>query len=56
MIEGLVQWTLLNNPTVLSKALNFDIARIIGQEITTEFGRIDFILSNLQNEHLIVEL
>jgi hypothetical protein len=56
MIESLVQWTLLNNPHNLGQSLNFDIAKIIGQEITTDFGRIDFVLSNSQNKHLIVEL
>jgi hypothetical protein len=56
MTEALVQWTLLNNPSALSQTLNFEIARIVGQEISSEFGRIDFILSNSQNEHLIVEL
>ncbi len=56
MTEALVQWTLLNNLDFLSTALNFNIARIIGQEITTDFGRLDFILSNFQNKHLVVEL
>ena len=56
MIEALVQWTLLNNPPELSSLLNFDISRIIGQEITTDFGRIDFVLANSDNKHLIVEL
>ena len=56
MVESLVQWTLLNNPNKLGQALEFDIAKIIGQEITTDFGRIDFVLSNSQNRHLIVEL
>lgn len=56
MVESLVQWTLLNNPPELSKFLDFDIAKIIGQEITTDFGRIDFVLANSDNKHLIVEL
>ncbi|MCU0390986.1 MAG: hypothetical protein MUE81_07700 [Thermoflexibacter sp.] len=56
MVESLVQWTLLNNPPELSKFLNFDIAKIIGQEITTDFSRIDFVLANSANNHLIVEL
>jgi len=56
MVESLVQWTLLNNPSNLGEFLNFDIAKIIGQEITTDFGRIDFILSNSNNKHLVVEL
>ena len=56
MVESLLQWTLLNNPSRLGNYLNFDFARIIGQELTTEFGRIDFILANSENIHLIVEL
>ncbi|MGI6048217.1 MAG: hypothetical protein ACOYEG_09470, partial [Petrimonas sp.] len=56
MIESLVQWTLLHNKDKLSKILNFDIAKIIGQEITTDFGRIDFALIDNKNNSLIVEL
>jgi hypothetical protein len=56
MVESLVQWTLLNNPETLSRVLEFPIAKTIGQEITTEFGRIDFILSDIHGKHLIVEL
>jgi len=56
MVESLVQWTLLNNLDSLGEMLHFDISKIIGQEITTDFGRIDFILVNNQNRHLIVEL
>ena len=56
MVESLVQWTLLNNPVYLTEILNFDIHKIIGKEITTDYGRIDFALSNKKNESLIVEL
>lgn len=56
MVESLVQWTLLNNKADLGKYLNFDFAEIIGQEITTDYGRIDFVLANSKNRHLIVEL
>ncbi len=56
MVESLVQWTLLNNPSFLGNYLNFDFAKVIGQEITTDFGRIDFVLANSENKHLIVEL
>ena len=48
MVESLVQWTLLNNPNSLGEVLHFDISKIIGQEITTDFGRIDFVLANNQ--------
>ncbi|MBU2445103.1 MAG: hypothetical protein KJ666_05960, partial [Bacteroidetes bacterium] len=49
-------WTLLNNKAYLSECLNFPIAKKIGQEITTDFGRIDFVLENNRHQHLIVEL
>ena len=56
MKENLVQWTLLHNIDFLSKSLNFPIALKKGQEITTDFGRIDFIVENYQKNQLIVEL
>ncbi len=56
MVESLVQWTFLNNPLYLGKYLDFDIAKIIGQEITTDYGRIDFVVANNKNRHLVVEL
>ena len=56
MQESLVQWTLLNNLNDLSKYLNFKIASKKAQELTTEFGRIDFIVEGYQNNQLLVEL
>lgn len=56
MKESLVQWTLLNNQAFLSECLKFPIAKKVGQEITTDFGRLDFVLENNQSHHLIVEL
>jgi len=56
MQESLVQWTLLNNLSDLSKYLNFKIASKKAQELSTDFGRIDFILEGYQNNHLLVEL
>lgn len=56
MIESLVQWTLLNNLSQLGIYLNYDFTKIVGQEISTEYGRIDFIVTNSENHHLIVEL
>jgi hypothetical protein len=46
MKESLVQWTLLRNLDYLSKTLDFRIAEKKGQEINTDFGRIDFILED----------
>lgn len=56
MKESLVQWTLLQNLDFLSNSLEFPIAVKKGQEISTDFGRIDFILENSKKEQLIVEL
>lgn len=56
MKESLVQWTLLQNLDFLSNSLDFQIAVKKGQEITTDFGRIDFILENNKQNQLIVEL
>jgi len=56
MKESLVQWTLLNNQEFLSNCLDFSIARKVGQEITTEYGRLDFVIENTQQQQLIVEL
>lgn len=56
MQESLVQWTLLNNLDHLSKYLNFKIASKKAQELSTDFGRIDFILEGYRNNHLLVEL
>ena len=56
MNESLVQWTLLNNLDFLGKCLNVRIASKIGQEITTDFGRIDFVVEDTGRNQLIVEL
>lgn len=56
MHEALVQWTLLNNRKSLSEYLDFNISMILGQEITTNYGRIDFILEDDTNRQLVVEL
>ncbi len=56
MKESLVQWTLLNNKAYLSKCLHFSFSKKVGQEISTDFGRIDFILENNKGQHLVVEL
>jgi hypothetical protein len=56
MNEPLVRWTLLNNLDFLSRSLDFPIAKKKGQEITSDFGRIDFILEDFREKELIVEL
>jgi len=52
MNESLVQWTLLNNLAFLGRCLNFRIASKIGQEITTDFGRIDFVMLQAKKSRL----
>jgi hypothetical protein len=56
MNESLVRWTLLYHPDVLSEYLKFPIAAKKGQEISTDFGRIDFVLEDHRKNELIVEL
>lgn len=56
MNESLVRWTLLHNLEFLSKTLDFPIAVKKGQEVSCDFGRIDFVLEDYQKRELIVEL
>lgn len=56
MNEALVQWTLLNNQKYLSEFLEFNFSSVIGQEISTDFGRIDFVVKNNSDKSLVVEL
>lgn len=56
MRESIVQWTLLQNLDFLSNNLDFPTAIKKGQEVTTDFGRIDFILEDHHQNQLIVEL
>jgi hypothetical protein len=56
MNESIVRWTLLNNLGFLGKVLEFPIASKVGQEITTDYGRIDFILEDRLRKQLVVEL
>lgn len=46
----------MQNLDFLSHSLSFPIAAKKGQEITTEFGRIDFIVENIKKQQLLVEL
>jgi hypothetical protein len=56
MNESIVRWTLLNNLGFLASVLDFPIASKVGQEITTDYGRIDFILEDARRRQLVVEL
>ncbi len=56
MNESVVRWTLLRNLDYLGRVLEFAIASKVGQEITTDHGRIDFILEDTRRKQLVVEL
>ncbi|MBN2020850.1 MAG: hypothetical protein JW749_11575 [Sedimentisphaerales bacterium] len=56
MNESIVQWTLLNNTDFLGKCLGFRISSKVGHELSTNFGRIDFIVEDFGKNQLIVEL
>ena len=56
MNEALVQWTLLNNQRHLAEFLDFNFSTILGQEISTDFGRIDFVVKNNSDKSIVVEL
>ena len=55
MNESLVQWVLLKRPEYLQKKLGFELGKKLGENYTTEQGRIDFAFET-RNEILVVEL
>lgn len=55
MKESLVQWVLLKRPEYLQSRLGFKLGRKIGENYTTEQGRIDFAFET-PREILVVEL
>ena len=55
MNESLVQWVLLKRPEYLQKKLGFEFERKLGENYTTEQGRIDFAYET-KEEILVVEL
>jgi len=55
MNESLVQWVLLRRPDYLQEKLGFKLERKLGENYTTEQGRIDFAFET-KNEILVVEL
>jgi len=55
MHEDLVQWVLLRRPEYLQEKLGFRLDRKIGENYTTEQGRIDFAFET-KNEVLVIEL
>jgi len=56
MNENLVQWVLLKRPEYLQEKIGFELKRKIGENYTTEQGKIDFAFETANNEILIVEL
>jgi hypothetical protein len=55
MNESLVQWVLLKRPEYLQDKLGFELGRKLGENYTTEQGRIDFAFET-KGEILVVEL
>jgi len=55
MNESLVQWVLLRRPEYLQEKLGFELERKLGENYTTEQGRIDFAFE-AKSEILVVEL
>lgn len=55
MNESIVQWVLLKRPEYLQKKLGFELERKLGENYTTEQGRIDFAFET-KNEILVIEL
>jgi hypothetical protein len=55
MTEALVQWVLLQQPEYLQSRLGFPLMRKLGENYTTEQGRIDFAFEAPQ-EIVVVEL
>lgn len=55
MLESLVQWVLLKRPEYLQEKLGFRLQKKIGENYTTEQGRIDFAFET-ESELVVVEL
>lgn len=55
MTESLVQWVLLKQPQYLQSRLGFHLLRKLGENYTTEQGRIDFAFET-PKEIVVVEL
>ncbi len=55
MNESIIQWVLLKRPEYLQEKLGFELRRKLGENYTTEQGRIDFAFET-NNEILVVEL
>lgn len=55
MNESLVQWVLLRRPEYLQERLGFKLERKLGENYTTDQGRIDFAFET-KEEILVIEL
>ena len=56
MNESLVQWVLMHEQEYLQTVLGFGQIKKVGSEITTDYGRVDFIYETFNNEVLVIEL
>jgi hypothetical protein len=50
--EALVQWVLLQQPEYLQSRLGFSLTRKLGENYTTEQGRIDFAFETPEDDTL----
>ena len=56
MEEKLVQWVLLKDQEYLAKILNLRLSMCLGTEITTRYGRVDFMFRVGDQKLLVIEL
>jgi hypothetical protein len=54
--EHLVQWVLLKDIEYFTKLLDLPVNRCLGTEVTTDYGRVDFLFRMKDEGLLIVEL
>ena len=54
--ESLVQWILSKNPEYFANILGRPLGRCVGTEVTTKFGRLDFIFETPKGELILIEL
>ncbi len=56
MEENLAQWVLLKDQKYFSNLLGVSLEKCLGTEVTTQFGRVDFLYRTFDNGLLVVEL
>jgi hypothetical protein len=56
MTERSVQWFFQKEPETLAKILQLQLGRCFGTEVTTKFGRLDFMYQLSEKDLLVIEL